>query len=373
MEAPILAAGPGLKMRFKAKVKGRNFKKTSRRYSSKEFKGNLMNSKKESLESGHRRVSVRVSGRPQRLRARNALRNAEGTRIRVKTACTNCKLAKARCDNGRPCSRCIKRGCQETCVDAVPKRRGRKRNHEAKEEYSDDIEKDQNVFDDDEYDNEEEDLDSQTLENSDINENHEDDLAVSEISEDEYETSSPASPKDKRRRISFKSSRLDYLVAGDLAEKTLESELRKEDDEEKDVVHKVPADLSVVSSAVKSETEIGFGILSSNDASSPIWNLESPNNTLSDSEFNALLIKNELEQSTPEFTGVLPRSEPRKLTGFNLAATMPMKQSISPIPFPLNALWSETATQQQQQQFPLHAQQTPNLNMAPASFSTMFF
>jgi hypothetical protein len=67
------------------------------------------------------------SGRPKRLRSRPAHHTNEGSRSRVKTACTNCKLAKARCDNGRPCSRCVKRGCQSTCVDAVPKRRGRKR------------------------------------------------------------------------------------------------------------------------------------------------------------------------------------------------------------------------------------------------------
>jgi len=47
---------------------------------------------------------------------------------RVKAACTNCKKAKARCDRGRPCSRCVERGYDE-CVDAFPRRVGRRRNH----------------------------------------------------------------------------------------------------------------------------------------------------------------------------------------------------------------------------------------------------
>mmetsp|Transcript_2914 Transcript_2914/g.6818 ORF Transcript_2914/g.6818 Transcript_2914/m.6818 type:complete len:331 (+) Transcript_2914:103-1095(+) len=47
---------------------------------------------------------------------------------RVKAACTNCKKAKARCDHGRPCSRCVERGLTE-CVSAFPRRVGRRRNH----------------------------------------------------------------------------------------------------------------------------------------------------------------------------------------------------------------------------------------------------
>ena len=47
---------------------------------------------------------------------------------RVKAACTNCKKAKARCDHGRPCSRCVERGL-DNCVDAYPKRVGRRRQH----------------------------------------------------------------------------------------------------------------------------------------------------------------------------------------------------------------------------------------------------
>ncbi|GAB5367824.1 hypothetical protein AAMO2058_001264800 [Amorphochlora amoebiformis] len=47
---------------------------------------------------------------------------------RVKAACTNCKKAKARCDQQRPCTRCVERNCTE-CVDAFPRRVGRRRNH----------------------------------------------------------------------------------------------------------------------------------------------------------------------------------------------------------------------------------------------------
>jgi len=47
---------------------------------------------------------------------------------RVKAACTNCKKAKAKCDAQRPCSRCVERGLCE-CIDAFPRRVGRRRNH----------------------------------------------------------------------------------------------------------------------------------------------------------------------------------------------------------------------------------------------------
>eukprot|EP00954_Amorphochlora_amoebiformis_P002156 168902-Amorphochlora_amoeboformis.AAC.2 len=47
---------------------------------------------------------------------------------RTRTACTNCKKAKTRCSDERPCARCVKRGATN-CVDAVPRRLGRKRIH----------------------------------------------------------------------------------------------------------------------------------------------------------------------------------------------------------------------------------------------------
>mmetsp|Transcript_18034 Transcript_18034/g.27031 ORF Transcript_18034/g.27031 Transcript_18034/m.27031 type:complete len:255 (+) Transcript_18034:95-859(+) len=62
-------------------------------------------------------------------KTQRVLRQQEDTsptrRSRVPMACTRCKLAHTRCDTKRPCSRCVRRG--DICIDAVPKRRGRKR------------------------------------------------------------------------------------------------------------------------------------------------------------------------------------------------------------------------------------------------------
>ncbi|KAI0331756.1 hypothetical protein GY45DRAFT_1345131 [Cubamyces sp. BRFM 1775] len=44
-------------------------------------------------------------------------------RKQVKMACTNCASACKRCDEARPCERCIKYGLAETCVDGVRKER----------------------------------------------------------------------------------------------------------------------------------------------------------------------------------------------------------------------------------------------------------
>ncbi|EJF67261.1 hypothetical protein DICSQDRAFT_123664 [Dichomitus squalens LYAD-421 SS1] len=43
----------------------------------------------------------------------------------VKIACTNCRLANKRCDEGRPCERCVKNGLEHSCVSAERKRRRR--------------------------------------------------------------------------------------------------------------------------------------------------------------------------------------------------------------------------------------------------------
>ncbi|PSK59355.1 Transcription activator of gluconeoproteinsis ERT1 [Elsinoe australis] len=43
------------------------------------------------------------------------------------TACNNCKRAHLGCDVGRPCSRCILSGKQDTCADVPQKKRGRPR------------------------------------------------------------------------------------------------------------------------------------------------------------------------------------------------------------------------------------------------------
>ncbi|KAJ2958232.1 hypothetical protein NUW54_g14545 [Trametes sanguinea] len=44
-------------------------------------------------------------------------------RKQVKMACTNCASACKRCDEARPCERCVKYGLAETCVDGVRKER----------------------------------------------------------------------------------------------------------------------------------------------------------------------------------------------------------------------------------------------------------
>jgi len=44
---------------------------------------------------------------------------------RVKTACVNCKNSKTRCDNQRPCKRCVRTGRANSCTDSVHKKRGR--------------------------------------------------------------------------------------------------------------------------------------------------------------------------------------------------------------------------------------------------------
>lgn len=44
-------------------------------------------------------------------------------RTQVQRACNNCKRLHARCDNQRPCQRCVQSGCGDSCVDAPRKRR----------------------------------------------------------------------------------------------------------------------------------------------------------------------------------------------------------------------------------------------------------
>ncbi|KAJ3186087.1 hypothetical protein HDU85_001005 [Gaertneriomyces sp. JEL0708] len=46
-------------------------------------------------------------------------------RNQVKRACVNCQKACKKCDNGRPCSRCIKFGLEKTCADSARKERSR--------------------------------------------------------------------------------------------------------------------------------------------------------------------------------------------------------------------------------------------------------
>merc|ERR1711871_1505938 len=64
---------------------------------------------------------------PERPPADNSVSSAQNRRTRVPMACTRCKMAHTRCDTKRPCGRCVRRGVADSCVDAIPKRRGRKR------------------------------------------------------------------------------------------------------------------------------------------------------------------------------------------------------------------------------------------------------
>ncbi|ORX48795.1 hypothetical protein DM01DRAFT_1338451 [Hesseltinella vesiculosa] len=57
------------------------------------------------------------------------MHNPDGTpvqsakRKQVKNACTNCQKACKKCDDARPCPRCIKYGIADTCVNSVRKER----------------------------------------------------------------------------------------------------------------------------------------------------------------------------------------------------------------------------------------------------------
>ncbi|TPX43420.1 hypothetical protein SeMB42_g04733 [Synchytrium endobioticum] len=46
-------------------------------------------------------------------------------RDQVKVACVNCQKACKKCDQGRPCQRCVRYGLMETCSDSVRKERMR--------------------------------------------------------------------------------------------------------------------------------------------------------------------------------------------------------------------------------------------------------
>jgi len=66
----------------------------------------------------------------EREKSSDDMLNSSHRRTRVPMACTRCKMAHTRCDTKRPCGRCVRRGVADTCVDAIPKRRGRKRSEE---------------------------------------------------------------------------------------------------------------------------------------------------------------------------------------------------------------------------------------------------
>eukprot|EP00466_Bigelowiella_natans_P021187 jgi/Bigna1/145111/aug1.95_g19819 len=47
--------------------------------------------------------------------------SSKSSKKRARNACVACKRAKTRCDTKRPCSRCVKRGMGDKCVDSVSK------------------------------------------------------------------------------------------------------------------------------------------------------------------------------------------------------------------------------------------------------------
>mmetsp|Transcript_12461 Transcript_12461/g.14770 ORF Transcript_12461/g.14770 Transcript_12461/m.14770 type:complete len:369 (-) Transcript_12461:333-1439(-) len=298
----------------------------------------------------------RASRRPQRARSRHCVRASEGSRNRVKTACTNCKLAKARCDNGRPCSRCVKRGCQDTCIDAIPKRRGRKRNQDGNKLAVCTEEDDETVVhphtnpNDDNKILEEDRLKDTTSEDEDEDENSESDVCEAQ---DQIKVGrSMPLPMEKRRIVDSQLKRLNYLIEKDPVEKdtagpNMEPEFEKGtdlkiyQDESKPTVYDDESSTTMGTPVENQELELSFAL----PHHPPVINLDSPNNTLSDSEFNALLFKNENQHSTPEFSGGFPLSEPTKLIGFYLGDTpSPLRPTISPM-LPLSS-WNEGQSQQ---------------------------
>jgi hypothetical protein len=50
----------------------------------------------------------------------------ESKRKQVKNACTNCQKACKKCDDQRPCTRCVKYGIEDSCVNSQRKERKRK-------------------------------------------------------------------------------------------------------------------------------------------------------------------------------------------------------------------------------------------------------
>ncbi|ETN42012.1 uncharacterized protein HMPREF1541_03951 [Cyphellophora europaea CBS 101466] len=52
-------------------------------------------------------------------------RTSRKNKAHVASACINCKKKHLRCDNARPCRRCVQAGKEDTCQDVVHKKRGR--------------------------------------------------------------------------------------------------------------------------------------------------------------------------------------------------------------------------------------------------------
>lgn len=60
----------------------------------------------------------------------------QAKRKQVKNACTNCQKACKKCDDHRPCSRCVKYGIGATCVNSQRKERKRKDQSQSQSEIS---------------------------------------------------------------------------------------------------------------------------------------------------------------------------------------------------------------------------------------------
>ena len=71
--------------------------------------------------------SVALSGMPMHIYPYPALlptqQPMKSKRRQVKNACTNCQKACKKCDDARPCLRCVKYGISEECVDSQRKER----------------------------------------------------------------------------------------------------------------------------------------------------------------------------------------------------------------------------------------------------------
>ena len=71
--------------------------------------------------------SVTLSGMPMHIYPYPALlptqQPVKSKRRQVKNACTNCQKACKKCDDARPCLRCVKYGISEECVDSQRKER----------------------------------------------------------------------------------------------------------------------------------------------------------------------------------------------------------------------------------------------------------
>eukprot|EP00698_Gefionella_okellyi_P024179 TRINITY_DN8457_c0_g1_i1.p1 TRINITY_DN8457_c0_g1~~TRINITY_DN8457_c0_g1_i1.p1 ORF type:complete len:380 (-),score=63.10 TRINITY_DN8457_c0_g1_i1:336-1475(-) len=59
-------------------------------------------------------------------------------RAGVAVACVACKIAKKRCDLGRPCSRCVRLGDATSCVDSIHSKPGRKPGPKVKRKFDED-------------------------------------------------------------------------------------------------------------------------------------------------------------------------------------------------------------------------------------------